>query len=217
MSDGQIVAFPGAQDQEIDRAVEALLFAAGDPVSAREIAAALDGPSKEEVQAALHRLATRYVGRGIHVETIAGKWQFRTDARFGEPVRRLRGASPQRMSRAALEALAVVAYRQPVIRSELDEVRGVASGGVLKTLLDKGYIRVLGRRAVPGRPLEYGTTDAFLEMFALDGLSALPTLQDRHELEDEPEEGAGLQVELDPRRSSTHQLPGLPPQLSDEE
>jgi segregation and condensation protein B len=97
------------------------------------------------------------------------------------------------MSSAALETLAVIAYRQPATRQEVDEIRGVASGGVIKTLLDKGYLKVAGRRDEPGRPLEYGTTALFLEMFELDNLSGLPTLAEREELA-EAQEPEGLPI-----------------------
>lgn len=179
---------------ELTDALEALLFAAGEPVTIPELADALELTDHEAVREGLHALALQGVGRGLRVVKVAGGWQLRTDPRFADAILRLRGSRPQTMSQAALEVLAIVAYRQPVTRSEVDEVRGVGSGGVLKTLLDKGYLRVSGRRDEPGRPLEYGTTALFLEMFELAGLAQLPTLAERAELA-ETEEGALLVVE----------------------
>jgi segregation and condensation protein B len=165
-------------------AVEALLFAAGGPVKLEALCAALDDADPDEMQRALSAVTARCgaADRGLEVVVIDGGWQVRTQARFAAAVLRLRGARPQRLSRAALEVLAVVAYRQPVTRGEIEAIRGVDSGGVLKTLLDRLLVRVGGRRDEPGRPLQYATTPQFLEMFSLPGLGALPTLREREEL-----------------------------------
>lgn len=199
MSDN-VFQFPGGDppvvERELEPLLEALLFAAGEPVTITELATAIGEVPPAEVRAALHELAQRAVGRGIRVVKVAGGWQMRTDPRFADEVMRLRGGRPQKMSQAALEALAVVAYRQPVTRSDIEAVRGVGSGGVVKTLLDKGWIRVVGRRKEPGRPLEYGTTPLFLEMFALSGLDALPTLAEREELAAE-QDPTSLEVPVD--------------------
>lgn len=187
--DDNVVVFPGgvgaepggdAHDPTVVEGVEALLFAAGEPVTVAELTEALGLVDPVPVREALRDLAAR--SGGVRVVEVAGAWQMRTDARFSEAILRLRGGRPQTMSRAALEALAVVAYRQPVTRQEIDDLRGVASGGVLKTLLDKGYVKVLGRRDEPGRPLEYGTSPMFLQVFELAGLHALPTLAEREDL-----------------------------------
>lgn len=186
---GTVLAFPSTSEplapvgpDELQPALEALLFAAGEPVTVAELTDALGLLDPEVVREALHALALARAGAGVRVVKVAGGWQLRTDARFADAVLRLRGGRPQTMSAAALETLSIVAYRQPATRSDVDELRGVNSGGVLKTLLDKGYLRVVGRRDEPGRPLEYGTTPLFLELFELDGLDALPTLADREEL-----------------------------------
>jgi segregation and condensation protein B len=203
---GDVLAFPGGgppvepmDPDELAAALEALLFAAAEPVTVTELAEALGEVAPADVRAALHALASATVGRGVRVVHVAAGWQMRTDPRFADAVLRLRGGRPQRMSKAALEALAVVAYRQPATRAEVDEVRGVASGGVLKTLLEKGYLKVVGRRDEPGRPLEYGTTSLFLEMFELAGLDALPTLAEREALAREaaPEEEGAAQLLAD--------------------
>ena len=199
-----VVAFPGAEpakpdpkeavDDVLVAGLEAMLFAAGEPVTVLELSSAMRDVSPEVVRAGLHELASRSVGRGVRVVRVAKGWQMRSDPRFMDDVMRLRGGRPQKMSQAALEALAVVAYRQPVTRMEVDEIRGVSSGGVLKTLLDKQYLKVVGRRDEPGRPLEYGTTSLFLEMFELSSLDELPTLKERAELADmeDPEVPAPL-------------------------
>lgn len=182
---------------ELLLALEALLFSAGEPVTATELAAALgDAIEPVVVRDALRELSVRTAERGVRVVDVAGGWQMRTDPRFSEPIMRLRGGRPQTMSRAALESLSVVAYRQPVTRQEIDDIRGVSSGGVVKTLLDKGYLRVVGRRDEPGRPLEYGTTPLFLELFELGGLDELPTLAERAELVVEQPTPEGTELPL---------------------
>lgn len=193
MSDN-VLTFPGAtppepegpgeppKPDELLMALEALLFSAGEPVTATELASALGEVDAIAVRDALRELEKTTADRGVRVVQISGGWQMRTDARFADAIVRLRGGRPLMMSRAALETLSVVAYRQPVTRQEIDDIRGVSSGGVVKTLIDKGYLRVVGRREEPGRPLEYGTTPTFLEMFELSGLDDLPTLAERAEL-----------------------------------
>lgn len=173
-----------APSPELLAAVEALLFAAGAPVGLVALCDALDDADPAEVRDALTALAARYEhdAHGLTLDAVAGGWQLRTQARFAAIVQRLRGGKPQKLSPAALETLSVVAYRQPVTRSEIEEVRGVDAGGVLKVLLERGIVRVAGRRDEPGRPLEYATTDAFLALFGLPSLSALPTLREREEL-----------------------------------
>jgi segregation and condensation protein B len=189
MADDNVIQFPGAAPtaEWMLPMLEALLFSAGEPATVSELCTAIGEVTPDEVRAGLHELARQYLGRGIRVVRVGGGWQMRTEPSFSEAVLRLRGGKPQRMSAAALETLAVVAYRQPVTRQEIDEIRGVGSGGVVKTLLEKGYLRVTGRRDEPGRPLEYSTTSMFLEMFELDSLSGLPTLTEREELAREQE------------------------------
>jgi segregation and condensation protein B len=189
VSEGRVVPFPGGATREGDvppaliGAVEAVLFAAGAPVTADDVANALE-TGVADVEAALHALAGRAEApdRGVELVRIGGGWQLRTRSMFAAAVLRLRGGKPAKLSRPALEVLAVVAYRQPVTRPEIEAIRGVDSGGVLKTLLEKELVRVAGRREEAGRPLEYGTTAGFLELFSLSGLGALPTLREREEL-----------------------------------
>ena len=227
MSGDNVVLFPGGSDagappseapagvspDVLEPMLEALLFAAGEPVTVTELVAAVGEVDPAAVRSALHELAQRYAGRGIRLVKIGGGWQLRTDPRFADAVLRLRGGKPQRMSQAALESLAVIAYRQPVTRSEVDEIRGVSSGGVIKTLLEKGYLKVVGRRDEPGRPLEYGTTPLFLEMFELDSLQSLPTLAEREELArtDPAEGGAGTSQLVVPISELVTAAPPAPP------
>jgi segregation and condensation protein B len=193
---------PGA-DEELVQAVEALLFASGEPVSAAALAQALEvAPAK--VEAVLHGIEQRRRGSGVLLERIAAGWQLRTAPRFGAVIHRLLGTRPQKLSRPALEVLSIVAYRQPTSRAEIDRLRGVDSGGVLKSLLDRGLLRTAGRSEEPGRPLLYRTTDAFLELFSLPDLAALPTPAERKALtrgEDGPGAREAVEVPAEPVQS----------------
>ena len=165
-------------------AVEALLFAAPGPIGIQTLVEILGGPSPEEVARAIDCVSWQCgaADRGLLLAVVDGGWQFRTQPRFSPLILRLRGGRPAKLTRPALEVLSVVAYRQPVTRHEIEAVRGVDSGGVLKTLMERNLVRVSGRREEPGRPLEYATTPEFLALFSLPGLQALPTLREREEL-----------------------------------
>jgi segregation and condensation protein B len=158
------------------RIAEALLFASADPVSEAELAGYLPGGA--DPASVLVRLEAAYAGRGVNLVRVAGKWAFRTAEDLGHLLVR-RVDEPRRLTRAALETLAIIAYHQPVTRAEIEEIRGVAtSKGTLDTLLESGWIRMRGRRRTPGRPLTYGTTPQFLEQFGLDRVDDLPGLED---------------------------------------
>jgi len=163
--------------------IEALVFVSESPVKVEQIAEALD-VEKQVVVPLLRQLCSDYAmsQRGIVLQETAGGFQFRTRPEYAEWVRRLSRNKPFRFSRAALETLAIIAYRQPITRAEIEYLRGVDSGGVLKTLLDKHLVRILGKKDVPGRPLIYGTSRDFLELFGLKDLSGLPTLKEFSEL-----------------------------------
>lgn len=165
--------------------LEAVLFASGEPVRVSAIAEVLDR-SPAQVEAALRLLEEQMQLRdsGLFLERVAKGVQLRTHPRFAAQVLAVVGGRPQRLSKAALEVLSIVAYQQPVTRGDVQEVRGVASGAVIKHLLERGIIRVSGRREVPGRPLEYATTDGFLALFGLESLKDLPTLAERVELDE---------------------------------
>jgi len=168
--------------QEIKPIVESLLFAAGAPVALRRLAEVI-GVTQAEVKSALALLQEEYgvPGRGILLAEVAGGYQLRTAAESAEYVKTLIREKPNRLSRAALETLAIIAYRQPITKAEVEAVRGVDVDGVLNSLLTKKLIRIMGRKDVPGRPWVYGTTPQFLELFGLNDLSSLPPLPEIHE------------------------------------
>jgi segregation and condensation protein B len=157
---------------EIERRIEALLFAAAGPLSAQELARRL--PEGADVGRALALLKARYAGRGVELECVADRWRFRTAPDLGFLMTEER-EDPRRLSKAALETLAIIAYHQPVTRAEIEQVRGVGlSRGTLDVLLELGFVKLRGRRRSPGRPVTYGTTDAFLEHFGLPSLMDMP-------------------------------------------
>lgn len=171
----------------VARIVELLEEAAGPPGARR------DGPPlyhAAEVHAALTQIGIQYkeAGRGIELQQVAGAWQLRTAPDNAPWVQRLLQQKPTRLARAQLEVLAIVAYRQPITRPEIDEVRGVDSGGALKLLLERRLVRILGKKEEPGRPLLYGTTREFLEFFNLRDLKDLPTLREYYDLSEENRE-----------------------------
>ena len=156
------------------RMVEALLFAAEEPLDEASLAGRL--PEETDVAAVLSALRDEYDGRGINLIQVAGKWAFRTaaDLRYLLEMHR---REPRKLSKAALETLAIIAYHQPITRAEIEEVRGVGlSKGTLDILMEIGWVRPRGRKRVPGRPVTYGTTDDFLVHFDLEDLKALPGL-----------------------------------------
>ncbi len=175
----------------VAKAVEAVLFASPEPVplARLEQVFAPDGISRADLLDALRTLSEALGDRGIELREVAGGYQLRTRPEMAPFLARLEVPRPVRFSRAALETLAIVAYRQPVTRAEVEEVRGVDCGGVLRSLLEKGLVRILGKKDVPGRPLLYGTTRKFLEVFGLSSLTELPSLKEIGELLDERAEG----------------------------
>jgi len=162
---------------------EALIFAADGPIKAERMAEALDVPLAD-ISEAIEALEVDYAERprGFFLQEVAGGYQLRTRPEYAEYLRKLGRSRPFRFSRPALESLAIIAYRQPVTRSEIEYLRGVDSGSVLKTLLEKRLVRILGKKDVPGKPMIYGTTREFLELFGLPDLSSLPTLSEFSEL-----------------------------------
>ena len=152
--------------------VEALLFAAAEPLSEADLADRL--PADADVPAALAILALRYRGRGVELAQVGDRWRFQTAADLAHLMTRER-EEPRRLSRAAHETLAIIAYHQPVTRAEIESIRGVqSSAGTLDVLLELGLVRMRGRRRTPGRPVTWGTTDAFLAHYGLASLTDLP-------------------------------------------
>jgi segregation and condensation protein B len=177
------------------RILEALVLAAPEPISAARLAEIVPSCKVAEVPELIRELNEEYTkqDRAFEIWEVAGGFQLRTRAEFSGYLQQLHMQRALRLSRAALETLAIVAYRQPVTRAEVEHVRGVDVGAVLKSLMDRGLARIMGHRDVPGRPLLYGTTRRFLEIFGLESLKALPTLRELDELAREQklvEEGA---------------------------
>jgi segregation and condensation protein B len=161
---------------EAMRIAEALLFASAEPLGAGELAGRL--PEGADVEKILQDLAEFYSLRGVNLVRVAGKWAFRTASDLSFVLAR-DVVEQRKLSRAAMETLAIIAYHQPVTRAEIEEIRGVAtSKGTLDTLLETGWIRLRGRRKAPGRPVTYGTTSGFLEHFGLDAIEDLPGLEE---------------------------------------
>jgi segregation and condensation protein B len=158
------------------RMAEALLFASAVPLSAEDIAARL--PEGADVAGILRELNEMYAGRGVNLVQVGGKWSFRTAGDLSFLLSR-ESVEQRRLSRAALETLAIIAYHQPVTRAEIEEIRGVStSPGTLDVLLECGWIRMRGRRRAPGRPITYGTTEGFLSHFGLDTVADLPGVEE---------------------------------------
>lgn len=164
----------GPDSREKLRILEAVLFAAAEPLGEAHLAQVLK--SDADLPALLAELQSLYASRGINLVRVSGKWAFRTADDLSYLLER-HAVEERRLSKAALETLAIVAYHQPVTRSEIEEIRGVeTSKGTLDILLETGWIRPRGRRRAPGKPLTYGTTDAFLNHFSLDAIKDLPGL-----------------------------------------
>lgn len=163
---------------DLARAIEATLFATEQPLSVAELSAHLGDAEQGAVMAALAGLASHYSGRGIELVERGGRWHFQTAADCAHLLRRER-EQVRRLSRAATEVLAIVAYHEPVSRAEIESIRGVqTSGGTLDVLMEAGWVRVAGRREVPGRPVIYATTPEFLQHFGLQSRRDLPGIED---------------------------------------
>jgi segregation and condensation protein B len=170
---------------QMESIIESLLFASDKVLGLAEIRRLLGERDGKKVTAAVEALLERRRGSGIEVVRLANGWHLRTNPEHARWVSKLLAGRPMRLSRAMMETLAIVAYRQPVTRPEVDEIRGVDCGPVLKTLLDRGLVRIIGKKEEVGRPLLYGTTPEFLRVFSLGELSELPTLREYAELSSE--------------------------------
>tara|TARA_Y100000815_G_scaffold33866_1_gene28160 strand:+ start:68 stop:781 length:714 start_codon:yes stop_codon:yes gene_type:complete len=171
---------------EISNTIEAALFSAEEPLSIKDLRGMFkpdDAPATDELNAVLDQLASDYHGRGIELVSVASGYRFQTQVQYASALRRLRELRPPRYSRALLETLAIIAYRQPVTRGDVEEIRGVAvSTDIMRALLERGWVRQRGEREVPGRPALYGTTTDFLEYFNLASIQQLPELVDQRDL-----------------------------------
>jgi segregation and condensation protein B len=174
---------------ELSAIIESIIFTAESPLSTDRICDLLNEFSREEIRSALAELAEYYEIRngGFELAAVAGGWQFRTRPAFQPFITRQIKAKSSKFSQSSLETLAIIAYRQPITRAEVEHLRGVDCGGVLKSLLEKRLVRILGKKDIPGRPLIYGTTKEFLEIFGLKDLKSLPTLKEIQALDEVPQ------------------------------
>ena len=170
--------------QNIRNIIESLLFVSDEPLSVAKIKSVLEAVDTKEIKTALHALADQYEARGggFNLSEVAGGWQLRSRPEYHEWIKRMLQPSPQRLSKAALETLAIVAYNQPIIRADIEHIRGVDCGGILRQLMERKLVRVLGRKEIPGRPLIYATSKLFLELFDLRDLKDLPTPKEMEEM-----------------------------------
>lgn len=172
---------------ELKAVVEALLSVSQEPMTMGTLSLVLGeaGVDNAALAQAIEALQADYAvpTRGLELWEVAGGYQFRTKAHLARWIQRLDMPKPTRLSQPAMETLAIIAYRQPIVRAEIEEIRGVDCGGVLKTLLERNLIKIVGKREDPGSPLLYGSTKEFLALFGLENLAALPSLKDYHELE----------------------------------
>jgi segregation and condensation protein B len=164
--------------------VESLLFVAEGPLTWQRLAEVIDGAEKKEILAALEQVKSELDcnRRGVRLVEVAGGFQLRTPKENADWVKKFLGGRPARMGRPTLETLAIIAYRQPVTKAEVEAIRGVDVDGVVNTLVERNLIRAVGRKDVPGRPFLFGTTPEFLQLFNLKDLGELPTLKEMAEI-----------------------------------
>jgi len=170
--------------EDVRSIVESLLFVADGPLTLQRIQEVIEGTSKEEIRSVVMELQNELESnrRGVRLVEVAGGFQMRTAKGNADWVKKFLGGRPARMSRATLETLAIIAYRQPITKAEIEAIRGVDVDGVISTLLERELIRAVARKDVPGRPFLYGTTQQFLELFNLKDLTHLPTLKEMEEI-----------------------------------
>jgi segregation and condensation protein B len=176
---------------EISSMVEAIIFAHGSPIDEEKIGA-VSGLSENEIAEAILALKNKYseISGGIELVRLGDKYQFRTKSFYAPILQKLKEEKPKRLSPAALETLAVIAYRQPIIKSDIEGIRGVDATPTVKTLLDRNLIKIVGHQSTVGNPALYATTDEFLKLFSLGSLAELPTLRDLAPLDEDPGETA---------------------------
>ena len=170
--------------EAIKSIIESLLFVADGPLTMQRLGEVLEGVEREDVRSTLDELQAELESnqRGVRLVEVAGGYQLRTAAVNADWVKKFLGGRPARMGRATLETLAIIAYRQPITRGEIEAIRGVDVDGVINTLLERSLIRAVARKDVPGRPFLYGTTPEFLQLFNLKDLTHLPTLKEMEEV-----------------------------------
>jgi segregation and condensation protein B len=174
------------EDQELKAAIEAVLFIADGPLSADKCKKLFEEASMEQIEAQLAKLIEEYNGRngGIMLAEVAGGCQFATRPEHARWIRKFKAVKvSNKLSKPALETLAIVAYKQPITRTEVEQIRGVNIGGIIRNLMERRLVKIVGKKDGPGKPMLYGTTVEFLQYFGLKDLASLPTLKEFHELE----------------------------------
>jgi len=206
------------EDAQLKAVLEALVFVSETPLTLDRMKEVLGGVSKRDLQRLLAEMMEedRKSDRGINLVEVAEGFQFRTRPEHADWIRRLKKTKSAALSQPGLETLAIIAYRQPVVRLDIEKIRGVDSGGVLRTLLEKKLIKIIGKKDVPGKPLVYGTSKKFLEVFGLRDLADLPTLKDLESLGPPSTEGV-LPLEEEEREAGTEPPEEAPPAPDDYE
>lgn len=190
-------------NSELPSIIESLIFSADAAISTDRICDVLTEFERDEIKVALRELFNFYQERegGFELAEVAGGWQFRTRPAFHGYITRHIKTRTAKFSQSALETLAIIAYRQPITRAEVEHLRGVDCGGVVKSLLEKHLVRILGKKDIPGRPLIYGTSKEFLEIFGLKDLKSLPTLKEIQALDAVPQFERQEELQLEPDKA----------------
>jgi segregation and condensation protein B len=206
------------EDAQLKGVLEALIFVSEAPLTLDRMKEVLGEVGKRDLQRLLTEMMEedRQSGRGIHLVEVAEGFQFRTRPEHADWVRRLKKTRSTALSQPALETLAIIAYRQPAVRMDIEKIRGVDSGGVLRTLLEKKLIKIIGKKDVPGKPIVYGTSKKFLEVFGLRDLADLPTLKDLDSLGPPTMEGV-LPLEEEEKAAGEEPREETPPGPGDHE
>ena len=175
--------------EKIKAVIESLIFASDTPLAPEKIRSVFPEMDKKDIQEIIAQLVTEYNERqgGIFLQEVAGGFQFRTSPELSQWIKKLKSTKPHSLSPQALETLAIIAYKQPIVKSEIEDIRGVDVGGPLKGLLERKLIRIVGRKDVPGKPIIYGTTRKFLEVFNLKDIMDLPNIRELKELHQQQE------------------------------
>jgi segregation and condensation protein B len=179
--------FIPASIEQLPQVIEAILFAVSIPVPVAKLVE-VTGATVKDLKVALVTLEESLINRGIQLVNVADKYQLRSRPESAMYICRIREEKPRRLTHAALETLSIIAYKQPIVRSEIEKIRGVDSTPTIKTLLDKNFIKIIGYQATVGQPAMYGTTEEFLQVFGLKGLPDLPVLREVNHLEKDPGE-----------------------------
>lgn len=190
-------------NSELSAIIESLLFTSDSALSTDRLCELLHEFEREEIKTTLSGISGYYQARGggFELVEVAGGWQFRTRTVFHGYITRHIKTRAAKFSQSALETLAIIAYRQPITRAEVEHLRGVDCGGILKSLLEKHLVRILGKKDIPGRPLIYGTSKEFLELFGLKDLKSLPTLREIQALDELPRYERQEELQLEPAKA----------------